>query len=323
MKKIISLILCFLMIFSVCSVPAFADDFDDKKVLFEGECGFSEVDSVYYRYYDDGIMVISGNGVVGQITIPEWFTELWCIQIESGITGISDNAFKIWDIERCRLCRINLPATLNHIGNDVLPKESQPFHKVAICYPGIEEQWQTIHFGDTPDPFVSFNKQNCIFYLNGEEPKPFIKFSCNSEFLKYESGESIKLYLDYYLGEYQDAVIKMEESKKSLNSFIIINDLRQVKNGFMMSSSYGEELTVKASLLSQDEKTVFSSDTVNIIIDSPSKEDIFSRIKTFLTVDSVFLTYVGTTIIFEALLSPYFLIDMIVNEIIIAFERFF
>ena len=323
MKKIIALMLCFLMILFVGSITAFADNFGDNKVLFEGDCGFSEVDSVYYRYYDDGIMVISGNGVVGQITIPEWFTKMWCIQIENGITGIVNTAFKIWNMDRCRLCRIDLPLSIETVGVDILPKEELPYHKVAICYPGSKEQWETIRFGNSSESSRSFNKQNCIIYLNNNEPKPFIGFDCDSKVLNYESGESVNVYLNYYLGEYQDAIIKIEKDEKTFNGLNQVNDLRQVGNSFIMSSSYGENCFVNATLLLPDENITLSRDSLNIIIDKPEEEELFRRMYSFLHVDLAYLIFASMTSLLETFLIPYYSIKMIINEIIIVFERFF
>lgn len=322
MKKIIALF--FIIIIILCPITvSFADSIDDKKVLFEGKCGFTEFDNVYYRYYDNGIMVISGNGVVGQITIPEWFTELWFIKIENGITGIVDRTFKIWNMDRCRLCRIDLPLSIESVGTDVLPIESTPYHKVAVCYQGSENQWKTIRFGNSSEPFRSFNKQNCLFYLNGIEPKPFIQFDCDSKVLNCKSGEIVKVFLNYYLGEYQDAIIKIKKDEKTLNNFSQSNDLRLVGNSFIMSSSYSENCYVNAMLLSPDEKTILSRDNLNIIIDKPGKKELFSRIYSFLHIDSAYLIFAGMTSMFESLLIPYYSIKMVINEMIKVFEKFF
>ena len=105
MRKIMSLILCAVLLFTTASV-AFAAE-DGRKVIDNGYCG-AEGENLTWTLYDDGELVISGEGEMdwyfveheseGKETVrsapwSKYYETIKVITVEDGVTSIGNDAF--------------------------------------------------------------------------------------------------------------------------------------------------------------------------------------------------------------------------------------
>lgn len=88
MKKTMSLILMFIMVFSLLTTTITANA---AEVMVSGQCGTN----VNYTLYDDGKLVISGTGHMrnGRVVMNNYSHFVKTVVIESGITNIGSGAF--------------------------------------------------------------------------------------------------------------------------------------------------------------------------------------------------------------------------------------
>ena len=88
LKKTISLILSFVIVFSFFSVTTVTAN--AEMILDSGQCG----DNVYYTLYADGKLVISGTGDIEDGSVlDDYVYDINHVEIENGVTSIGEHAF--------------------------------------------------------------------------------------------------------------------------------------------------------------------------------------------------------------------------------------
>ena len=114
MKKTLSILLAFCMVFALLPTFAFAADGEEPVVVRSGTCGYNAT----YAVTADGVMTISGTGVVAK----NWITTYTnpdeslsgsfdTVVISEGITAVGDCAFQGWEFKK-----LVLPDSLETIG---------------------------------------------------------------------------------------------------------------------------------------------------------------------------------------------------------------
>lgn len=127
-KRIISLLVSFMLVFSVMIIPVNAssanpmnetvqEQFDPTahgKVVQYGNCGSDNSSNVQYRLYEDGMLYIYGTGEMNKRITHKDIPWIHCTELymENGITSISDSCF----YECSKLKKIRLPENLTSIG---------------------------------------------------------------------------------------------------------------------------------------------------------------------------------------------------------------
>ena len=153
-KKVLSVFLAVIFIFSTFStVNAFA--YEDRNVIASGICG-AEGDNLKWTLYDDGELVISGEGEmsfyyisekaveISSPFIPPWydyFDDIRVITVEEGVTGIGDAAFGLYP----RMYhRVNLPKSLKYYYSGSFVAAHPDDITLACCYAGTESEWNKV-----------------------------------------------------------------------------------------------------------------------------------------------------------------------------------
>ena len=246
MKKIISIILA-LIITCGCVSVAFADG-TSRAIVDSGECGLTENDIVSWTVYDDGELVISGNGAMASFdsesckTAPwvKYLSEVWCVTAEEGVTRIGDYAFSGSD--KSGVTTYHIPKSVVSIGVYSLKAFGETGrNKTSIVYAGSPENWKKVSGINFEDRFiVTFNNENLA---------PFIKFTENK--ISVSKGFDTTLYYDSYLGKYNKGNPVFETSNdvevKSSSGFHVIAVNNSLKDG-----------TLTAKIIDSDGKTVCS-----------------------------------------------------------------
>ncbi len=169
LKKILSVILCAVLLFTTASV-AFAAE-DSRKVVDRGFCG-AQGENLTWTLYDDGELVISGEGEMYHDSSAPWRIyekKIVFITLQEGVTSVGSNAF---NFSNPVYCKISLPQSLQYIKRDLINDgvyhSSDRKQFIAICYAGTEEQWDKV-FGEA----VRLREGHVELFFNGQEPEPF------------------------------------------------------------------------------------------------------------------------------------------------------
>ncbi len=239
LKRLLSVFLAVVMAFGVCPVMnVFAAE--ERAVVDSGICG-AEGDNLKWALYDDGELVISGEGEtpfyyisekgveISSPLIPPWydyFDDIRVITVEEGVTGIGDDAFGRYP----RMYhRVNLPKSLKYYYSGSFVAEHPDRITLACCYAGTESEWNKVEQRSwttlRPDLVtgeiisiehrkprygwgISDNASDDMYY-NGEEPEVYCEivvhtdlFNSNSQL---EKGETAEFHIKYYPGEHSDA----------------------------------------------------------------------------------------------------------------------
>ena len=131
-KRLIML-LAAIILMTMCF--AFGASAEERTVIETGNCG-ANGDNVTYVLYDDGEIVISGEGAMKNYTEElSPFSYYQFITINDGITSIGDNTFS-------SISTIIIPDSINYIGSD-------NFHSSAfVFYAGTDSDWNSIVLGE-------------------------------------------------------------------------------------------------------------------------------------------------------------------------------
>ncbi|MBQ6467734.1 MAG: hypothetical protein IJJ61_07290 [Clostridia bacterium] len=191
MKKIIPLILCFLMIISVCSIPALADN----NIVASGKCGETEKDNVNWTLFDSGELIISGNGKMSNFSEQNeasWLKySIGVITIKEGITSIGDYAFTQAD----GVYIIKMPKSLKSIGKLFYSSNKPDCDKTVISYAGSESEWNKVKKA------TDFQSEKHIkVYFNGTQPEPYCEFIAGDQ-VTVKANEPTILKYECYSAE--------------------------------------------------------------------------------------------------------------------------
>ena len=196
-KKIMSVILCAVLLFTTASV-AFAAE-ETRKVIDSGYCG-AEGENLTWTLYDDGELVISGEGEITSAPWRSYEKKIVFITLQEGVTSIAPNAFSF---SNPVYCKISLPQSLKYIRGDLIANRvyysSDRKQFIAICYAGTEEQWSNVSGKD-----IRLREGHVELFFNGQEPEPFCNIVLksglggNNHQGPIVSGGMGDLYLGYY-----------------------------------------------------------------------------------------------------------------------------
>ncbi len=164
MRKILSVILCAVLLFTTASV-AFAAE-DGRKVIDSGFCG-AQGENLTWTLYDDGELVISGEGEMDwyypqlEKYSPwhEHYGKIDVITVEEGVTSIGLKAFVTDDYSR--YYKVSFPKSLQYIEGDMFCDISLtrvPGQHLAYCYAG------------TNNDFLKIKRREYTVKAEGSEP---------------------------------------------------------------------------------------------------------------------------------------------------------
>lgn len=236
-KKLTAIILCAILTFTAISMAAFATE--ERNVVDSGFCG-AEGENLTWTFYDDGELVISGEGEMAlyYVTekglanssplVPPWYgiiDEVKVITVEEGVTGIGYDAF---ECETRMYYRVNLPQSLEYYYFGSFSGTVEIGKMLACCYSGTQKDWGkvqkrsscSIRVNEEHTEIIRFEHKLISYgsgitdnahddmYYNGEEPVPYCKiyFKTTSGLKTYlEKDEKAELYVQYYSGKNTNA----------------------------------------------------------------------------------------------------------------------
>ena len=307
LKKLLSIILAVIMALGVCPVMNASAEESERKVIDSGFCG-AQGDNLTWTLYDDGELVISGEGEtpfyyisekaveISSPFVPPWydyFDDIRVITVEEGVTGIGDDAFGLYP----RMYhRVNLPKSLKYYYSGSFAAEHPDRITLACCYAGTESEWNKVekrawtslrpdlatgeiisieHRNPSHGWGISDNATDDMYY-NGEEPEVYCEIVVHTDEITYssqlEKGDTREFHVRYYPGEYSDAEIVW----RTVGDSCTLENTKYSPSGVptyaqITSVTHGE-FTVIAELVAPD-GTVLSSDS----------EDLFSYVREDMT----------------------------------------
>ncbi|MBR6620282.1 MAG: hypothetical protein IKK85_08055 [Clostridia bacterium] len=255
LKKLLSVFLCAVLIFTTASV-AFAAD-GTRTVVDSGYCG-AQGENLTWTLYSDGELVISGEGEMDWYFVdydekgldvdvpPPWYDYYPVIDVitfEEGVTGIGNAAFSG---EYNRFHRVNFPKSLKYFDGEFYwdEKTCDQGRYIAVCYAGTEEQWNQVEkrtyaysLNDEKDGYnrklksavkgykfdrLVDSENEVLLCFNGEEPAPFIKLKSVGVQRDFEPSERFParvLRAYYYPGDYENVEINWKIKDDSIEFF--------------------------------------------------------------------------------------------------------
>lgn len=213
-KRIVSAIMCAVMLFSALTTASYAAE--EKTVIDSGTCG-AQGDNLTWTLYDNSELIISGEGEMDWYNIdleyssklPPWFChydKIEVITVSEGVTSIGHHAFFTGLRENgndpAKYYKITLPKSLIFAEGRFFYDLSQnriPGQHLAFCYAGSETEWNDIEFKSC---YVEYENDKPVglsyiggafgnkivgsdfekLYFNGEEPQNFCKLErCYSD----------------------------------------------------------------------------------------------------------------------------------------------
>ena len=299
MRKILSVILCAVLLFTTASV-AFAAE-DGRKVIDNGYCG-AEGENLTWTLYDDGELVISGEGEMDwyypwyenkKAPWDGYFDDIYIITVEEGVTSIGYYAF-VSDY-LTEYCKINLPKSLQFIEGSLYNIEMTrvPGQHLAYCYAGSKEDWKNVKqkecsiknngSSSNPEYILEYEGERWVtipeskyskLYYNGEEPEAFC-----------ELVEDKELGFDY-VAHYYSPDVRAEK----ILWYRVLNGkdkkVAQMKVGeydvkeFLVTTTKSGQHYLRADVVDGDGNVIISSEEI-LIADVPS---LSTRIKTYFTI---------------------------------------
>ena len=225
-KKMISIILCAVLAFS--AIPTVAVATEERAVFGSGICG-AQGDNITWTLYDDGELVISGEGEMKNYHLTSdvpWFLcygQIKVVTVEEGVTSIgyhslmnnyrtSEHDFSIYYL-------LNLPQSLEVIPSNSIHTYAKS-RTLAISYAGSEADWEKVKFitydynieykDDTwyeqaqkdvifGYDFTKENEHECVkMFFNGEKPDAYCKIYCEQDRYTSDPGDEVEVFAHYY-----------------------------------------------------------------------------------------------------------------------------
>ncbi len=307
LKKLLSIILAVIMMLGVCpAMNAFAEEAEERAVVDSGFCG-AQGDNLTWTLYEDGELVISGEGEtpfyyitekgveISSPLIPPWydyFDDIRVITVEEGVTGIGDDAFGLYP----RMYhRVNLPKSLEYYYFGSFVAEHPDRITLACCYAGTEAQWNKVekrswtslrpdlatgeiisieHRKPSYGWGISDNATDDMYY-NGEEPEVYCEIIVHTDLYsssQLEKGETAEFHIKYYPGENSDAKVVWRTEGESCTMQYTKQSPSGVPTYAEITSVTHGEYSVIAELVASD-GTVICSD----------REEFFSYVREDMT----------------------------------------
>lgn len=234
--KLISIVLCVILAFTAIPFSAFAAE-DERAVVASGVCG-AQGDNLKWTLYDDGEIVISGEGEMAfyYITdkglenssplVPPWydyFEDIRVITVAEGVTGIGGDAF---DCYPRQYYRVNLPKSLEYYHFGSFTATHADGTTLACSYAGSEAEWKNVEkrffkslrLNSEHTEVVEIEYGNPSYgsgisdnasddkYFNGEEPQAYCRIiEHDNPYGQLEKGDKVGMHVRYYKGEHTDA----------------------------------------------------------------------------------------------------------------------
>ncbi len=227
-KRLTAIILCAAIIFTVAPL-SFA--LDARKTVNSGFCGADGGENLMWTLYDDGELVISGEGKMDWYKVdysgkkhskyPPWYShydKIDVITVEEGVTSIGNHAFTVEHLDYDDYAvyyKISLPKSLEYYEGNMITDNAQariPGKHLAYCYAGTAAEWSNVKRqlvsyewdknSDVPKNVVygytvisEITEGKCeALYFNGEEPEAFC------ELIKWNKDD-IDIVTHYYSSE--------------------------------------------------------------------------------------------------------------------------
>lgn len=332
-KKILSLILCVVMIFMIGSVnPAYAAD-DSREIIDSGDCGLYG-DNLKWIVYSDGELEISGNGEMNQ-----YYSEY-----ESG--GRDTSKCAPWRKYEYLIRVINIKEGVTSIGHDAIISTSIYYHKVyfpkslkyievadydeslfenirgfqsrgehiAFCYAGSPNDWDKVECRNYDVDFNAstwgyektytgtslsnhIEQENYIYqkmYFNGEEPIDFCEIRRETGRISYTDGTKEKVFAHYYNDDDSATLVWSIDGE----SVFVNGETEKTATGNSAELVFhGESTKVKLQMISSDGE-VISEDEITLTI--PAERTFFQKIgdkfvEAFLLFGIIFFGVFGGT----------------------------
>ena len=332
-KKILSLVLCVVMIFMIGSVnPAYAAD-DSRQIIDSGDCGLYG-DNLKWIVYSDGELEISGNGEMNQ-----YYSEY-----ESG--GRDTSKCAPWRKYEYLIRVINIKEGVTSIGHDAIISTSIYYHKVyfpkslkyievahydkdlfenirgfqsrgkhiAFCYAGSPSDWDKVECRNYDVDFNAntreyektyigtslsnhIEQENYIYqkmYFNGEEPIDFCEIRRETGRISYTDGTKEKVFAHYYNDDDSATLVWSIDGE----SVFVNGETEKTATGNSAELVFhGESTKVKLQMISSDGE-VISEDEITLTI--PAERTFFQKIgdkfvEAFLLFGIIFFGVFGGT----------------------------
>lgn len=330
-KKILSLVLCVVMIFMIGSVnPAYAAD-DSREIIDSGDCGLYG-DNLKWILYSDGELEISGNGEMNWYFTDyamrgkdrsyfapwqKYFKQINFINIKEGVTSIGLDALIDYDIE---YSKVNLPKSLKYFESYGYRDQStlfediggnQAFGKhIAFCYAGSQNDWDkvecryyTVEFNESAEKYertyVRTSLSNRIehkhqkLYLNGEEPVDFCEIETSSGRTEFNINNKLSLNAHYYAADTGATLVWSIDGE----SVFIDGETEKTETGRRAHILFLGDANIKLKLVSQDGEVLAEDEiTIKTLPERTFFQKIGDRIvEAFLTFGIIFVGVVGGT----------------------------
>lgn len=303
MKKIIALLLCFLMIISVCSIPALADN----NIVAFGKCGETEKDNVNWTLNKTGEIKISGEGAVNlsllEITDGN---NVWSIEFEEGITEINGGLARKYSDATTRII---IPISVCKIDSILGCNTNIAYNKkIAVCYKGTEAEWEKINFLVKD----SFDKNKCAFFWDGEIPDSFCGFDCDTEIISLNLYSDNTLWVNYYKGDYKEAKFRYIFDKSFFSSSEATDKLSENSFISLMPKRVGNT-NFKVELV-ENGKTI-AEDTIQISIKNENTLETVKNLLSFQYFEFLLSSVLATAFIGAVLSLPFDVVSEIIMRI--------
>lgn len=220
-KKIVSVILCMVLLFSTASV-AFATDGNKGKVIDSGFCG-AEGENLVWTFYDSGELVISGEGEMESYYVDysednylvsqaapwhKYSDKIRIITIEEGVTSVGNHAFYF---EKRLYYKLTLPQSMVYFEND-------PFYTDVKERIGYQLAVDVSGWNNSQNAVRKIQVKNIEYVFNEEETQviEFIKTPTSSapKFVNalFDQGDKVLLSLNVANNETTSRQLKKGET---------------------------------------------------------------------------------------------------------------
>lgn len=285
-KKLLSVILCAVLLFTTASV-AFAAD-ETRTVVDSGYCG-AQGENLTWTLYSDGELVISGEGEMAKEIVPwkEYYSSIDVITVEEGVTSLAKWALyaDLSGKEYSRTYLVNLPKSLKVV-TPIEKHTDTNGQTIVVCYAGSEEDWskvELLNYTDSvtigPDFSQEFMGSCAKMYFNGEKPEAFCHIY-NAQGNIDSPGEEIDVYTHYYTAGNKAEKIIMYSiiggKEEIISEFAVGKDN---KTTVVIPEAKKGELYVRADLVAADGNVIASSENCHIKNDAIDNRPLNEKIK--------------------------------------------
>ena len=331
-----AIILCAVMVLAAIPMQGFAAD--ERKVVNSGFCGINGGENLRWTLYDDGELVVSGEGEMEKYYVdyydkdtreekfPPWYdyyNQINVITLEEGVTSIGNHAFAGDNIG---YYKVNLPKSLVYY-------EGHPFrvnHRnckmgryCVISYAGSESEWSLVQQRGSSENFndliYRYGTRHFVIKFNSEDMEPAIDLVAIGldRMVFREKGEFKSISAYYYAGDNKDAKIRWSVSGDSLSYTPNADEPSGLETSIsLVAEKYGDA-EIKAELVDAD-GNVLASDSVTVKIQIPQGMNILEKTKYYATNAFLYMGAYGLWFSFAfglflemALMAPVAFVKMI------------